>query len=334
MKTFFIWVKNARYAAIPQSLLPALVAIAFASNSDRFSPLLALLSVLGVVFAHLGANLFDDYFDAKKNDSSYKDRMAAQGIRSRIAKCNYLSDGSATIKQLFFAALSFVFVALFLGTIILFYRWEQWLSILMIVGLTGFISLFYSAWPFRLSYKGLGEFCIALLFGPLLMQGVFVASSRSVSYPLLFFSFPIGILVANVVYTHAILDYEPDKFIQKKTLAVVLNNKNWMNFFSFLFNFSPFLIILAGVVLQIIPAIYLLAFIALPLAVWLFSSILKFQRNPELVPQKKWFHFPMEQWKEVSHAGIGWFMIRWYTARNLIIVFCVICSLIALFYSI
>lgn len=334
MKTFLIWFKNARYAAIPQSLLPALVAIAFASTSDGFSPLFAFLSILGVVFAHLGANLLDDYFDAKKNDSSYKDRMAAQGIRSRIAKCSYLADGSATIKQLFVAALSFIFVALILGTFILLYRWDQWQSILLIICLTGFIAFFYSAWPFRLSYKGLGEFCIALLFGPLLMQGVFLASCGSVSYSLLFFSFPIGILVANVVYTHAILDYEPDKFIQKKTLAVVLNNKKWMNVFSFFFNFSPFLIILTGVVLQIIPIVYLLSFIALPLAIWLFSSILKFQSDPKHVPQKKWFHVPMEQWKEVSQAGIGWFMIRWYTARNLIIIFCVICSLIALFYSI
>ena len=331
MKTFLIWFKNARYAAVPQSLLPALVAVAFAFKSDQFSPILALLSLLGVIFAHLGSNLFDDYFDAKKNDSSYKDRLASKGIRSRIAKCSYLTDGSATMKQLKTAAFLFSAFALILGAIIVLFRIDQFKSILIIVGITAFVGIFYSAWPFRLSYKGLGEFCIALLFGPLLMQGVYIASSGQISFPLLFISIPIGILVANIVYTHAILDFEPDKLIQKKTLAVVLDNKKWMNFFSFLFIFLPFIIVLTGVLFHVIPIIFLLTFLALPIAIWLFISILDFQINPSLVPEKKWFHFPMEQWKEVNQAGIGWFMIRWYTARNIIILFCLICSIIALF---
>lgn len=334
MRIFLIWFKNARYAAIPQSLLPALVAIAFASGAQGFSPFLAVLSLLGVVFVHLGANLLDDYFDAQKNDSSYKDRLAANGIRSRIAKCSYLTDGSATIKHLLIAALSFIFVAILIGALVFYFRIDQWRSLLWIVSITAFIAFFYSACPFRLSYRGLGEFCIALLFGPLIMQGVYIASAGSMSISILFFSFPIGILVANVVYTHAILDFEPDKLIGKRTLAVMLNNKKWMNFFSFLFNFSPFMIILVGVLLKMIAPIYLLTWFTLPIAIWLFSSILTFQNNPSIVPNKKWFHFPMEQWKEVSEAGIGWFMMRWYTARNMIIFFCLICSLIAIFYSI
>ena len=334
MKTFLIWFKNARYAAIPQSLLPALVAIAFAANSDKFSPILAFLSVIGVVFAHLGSNLFDDYFDAKKNDSSYKDRLASKGIRSRIAKCSYLTDGSATLKQLKTAAFLFSAFALLLGAIILFFRIDQLKSILILVGITAFIGVFYSAWPFRLSYKGLGEFCIALLFGPLLMQGVYIASCGATNLPLMFISIPIGILVANIVYTHAILDFEPDKMIQKKTLAVVLNQKKWMNFFSFLFLFLPFIIIIAGILFQVIAPIFLLTLLALPLTIWLFLSILDFQKNPSHIPEKKWFHFPMEQWKEVNQAGIGWFMLRWYSARNIIILFCLICFIIALFFKI
>jgi 1,4-dihydroxy-2-naphthoate octaprenyltransferase len=330
MKTFLIWFKNARYAAIPQSLLPALVAVAFASKSATFSPFLAFISVIGVIFAHLGSNLLDDYFDARKNDSSYKDRLASKGIRSRIAKCSYLTDGSATMKQLKTAAFLFSAFALFLGALIVFFRIDQLKSILIIVGITAFIGVFYSAWPFRLSYKGLGEFCIALLFGPLLMQGVYIASSGTIDFSLFFISIPIGILVANIVYTHAILDFEPDKMIQKKTLAVALNNKQWMNFFSFFFLFLPFIIVLAGIIFHVISSIFLLTFLTLPLSIWLFISILDFQKNPSHIPEKKWFHFPMEQWKEVNQAGIGWFMIRWYTARNIIILFCLICSIIAL----
>ncbi len=334
MKTFLIWFKNARYAAIPQSLLPALVALCFASQTPGFSIILGVVSVIGVVFAHLGSNLLDDYFDAKMNDSSYKDRLASKGIRARIAKCSYLTDGSATLKQLFIAATLFCLTALALGTIILIFRFDQWSQFLWIVLTTIIIGIFYSGWPFRLSYHGLGELSIAVLFGPLLMQGVFLSASGAISIPLFFISIPIGILVGNIVFTHAILDYEPDKMIHKKTFAVVLDNKKLNSFFSFLFNFSPYLIVLFGVIFNILHPIYLVTLIPLPLSIWLFKSILSFQKNPNLDPIKKWFHVPMEQWKEVSAAGIGWFMLRWYTARNIIILFCLISAFIGLFFNI
>lgn len=332
MKTFLFWFKNARYAALPQSLLPAIVAVAFASQSQQFSFLLALLALLGVAFAHLGSNLLDDYFDAKKNDSSYKDRLVSKGIRARIAKCSYLSDGSATLKQLFNAALVFSIIAILFGVIITVFRFDQIRLMLLIVGITAIIGFFYSAWPFRFSYRGLGELSLALLFGPLLMQGVYIAAAGSSSFYVLIISFPIGILVSNVLFTHAILDFEPDKLIHKKTLAVVLNNKKWMNFFSFLFIFSPFLIIFVAVIFKAIPPLFLLTLLALPLAISLFLSILDFQKNPTKEVPRRWFHHPMEQWNEVYAAGIGWFMIRWYTARNIIIFFCLICALIAIFY--
>lgn len=332
MKMFLFWFKNARFAALPQSLLPVLVAIAFASQANDFSLGLALIALLGVAFAHLGSNLLDDYFDAKKNDSSYKDRLASKGIRARIAKCSYLADGSATLQQLLQAALIFSSIAILMGVVITVFRFEQVRLILIIVSITAILGFFYSAWPFRFSYRGMGELSLAFIFGPLLMQGVYIAAAGEFGLSVFIISFPIGILVSNVLYTHAILDFEADKIIQKKTLAVVLNNKIWMTFFSFLFIFSPFIIIIAAVLFHFIPIPFLLTLLVLPIAISLFISILDFQKNPTKEIDRKWFHFPMEQWKEVSTAGIGWFMLRWYTARNIIIYFCLICALIAIFY--
>ena len=108
MSVIVSWIRNARSVALPQSALPALVAIFFAAKSDSFSLTLSVVALLGVMSAHLGANLWDDYFDLKKNDSSYRDRLASNGIRARIAKCDYIQDGRATVKQLFIAASLFL----------------------------------------------------------------------------------------------------------------------------------------------------------------------------------------------------------------------------------
>jgi len=47
------------------SLMPALVAGALALNEKVFSPELFILATLAVIFAHLGTNVSNDYFDFK-----------------------------------------------------------------------------------------------------------------------------------------------------------------------------------------------------------------------------------------------------------------------------
>jgi 1,4-dihydroxy-2-naphthoate octaprenyltransferase len=59
---FRAWFKNSRPIALPQSLLPVIsaVAIAFsfsAINNYDFNFYLAILSIVGVSFGHLGSNL-------------------------------------------------------------------------------------------------------------------------------------------------------------------------------------------------------------------------------------------------------------------------------------
>ena len=86
--------------AIPQSLMPAVLAVCMASQRDGFSLLLSCLAVLGVVAGHLSANLFDDYFDYKVKKTDFRQQMEHRGMRARISKCTYLTSGQATLLQL------------------------------------------------------------------------------------------------------------------------------------------------------------------------------------------------------------------------------------------
>lgn len=334
MSVIVSWIKNARSVALPQSALPALVAIFFGAKSDSFSLTLSVVALLGVMSAHLGANLWDDYFDLKKNDSSYRDRLASNGIRARIAKCDYIQDGRATVKQLFIAATLFSLFALLMGAIVLVFRWDQRVSLLIIVLITALLSLSYSGPPLRLSYIGLGEITLGIIFGPLLMQGVSIAASGTTTVPGLIISCIVGILVINILYTHAVMDFEADRAIHKNTLAVVLNNQKWITFFSALFIFFPFVLIVCFVLLNMLPPIFLITLWILPIAISLFRSILAFQKDPSSSISRRWYHFPMERWKEITQAGIDWFMLRWYSARNLVLFFCLTYVGIALFYPI
>jgi len=321
------WFWNARWVALPQSILPALVAVCLGYSSPNFSWLMAILSVFGVAFGHLGINLLDDFFDYKKDNQAVRDRLNSRGIRARIAKCAYLTSGEVTVKQLFFVASLCCVIALLLGTIIFFERGE---IILILCAITAFLGICYSGLPFRFSYHGLGELIIGLVFGPLLMMGVYVSACGEIAYQLFFISIPVGLLVANIVYTHSVIDFEADKAMNKKTLAVLLNKKSRMNAVSFLFIFLPFIIILFGIFLHILSFWYLFVFAVLYMAIALFRMILLFQRNAQQKIKPKWWMGNMENWKNIEAVGIDWFMIRWYLARNLLVFFCLIIVIVSL----
>ncbi len=327
MKRVLFWIKCARYQSFPQSLLPGITALVIASKESTFSWALALLALLAIILAHFSFNLFDDYFDFKKNDVKIREQINSGGMRARIGKCDYLLSGKATLPQLLCAALTFGAFAFAIGLFFLFY-WG--LPIALFIFLLGFLGISYSGPPFRFSYHGMGELLIGFVFGPLLMSGLYFASSGILSPSIWFLAFPVGLLVSNILFTHDIMDFEADKRSGKQTLCVIINNQKTNLIVSLFFIFIPYLIILTGVVFHYISPYMLLIFITLPHAFKLRYLLVCFVKEPKIEFQPTWWIQPMEQWKAIQEAGIDWFMIRWYLSRNLLVFFCVIIIIVTM----
>lgn len=292
-----------------------------ASRAETFSLPLAVLSIIGVASAHLGLNLFDDYFDYKKKGATIRTELANAGIRARLAKCNYILSGQATIKDSLIAAVTFCAIATLAGLAISFWRGSGIYLLILIAGLLG---ISYSGGPFRFSYRGLGELLIGVMFGPLLMTGVYYASSGTLDPAILIVSIPVGLLVANILFTHSIMDYEPDKRVGKMTLAVLLNNKRSMMAVSILFTGLPYLCILVGIFNDYLSWNYLAVFLTFPMAVSLSCLLIRFAGNRKETVKPRFWMGHMENWKHIQAAGIDWFMIRWMLSRNLLSFFCLI----------
>ena len=99
MKKLKIWMQNARKASLAQSMLPAILAVVIAINEAEFNIYLAILAVLGVVSAHSGMNLADDFFDYKVNTAESRKELSRQGIRARIVKYPYLTSNESTLQH-------------------------------------------------------------------------------------------------------------------------------------------------------------------------------------------------------------------------------------------
>ena len=327
MNLIRFWFKNARYLALPQSVMPAALAVCMAVNSTDFSVLPAMIAIVGVMFGHLGINLLDDYFDFKVKDTSFRDQLAHQGIRARIAKCDYLTSGETTVRHLIMASIVFCTVALLCGFLIFLQRGMTVFYLALVTAILGFS---YSGGPLKFSYRGLGELFIGLIFGPLLMMGVYYAACGVFSWSVLFVSVPVGLLVANIVYTHAIMDYEPDKAVGKMTFAILLKNKRAMLYCLLFLLILTFVVITVGVAWGYLSPFYLFSLLTIPMAVSLYRLMVEFVRNPNRSFTPRFWMGPMGNWPRFQAIGIDWFMIRWLLARNLLSFFCIILMVVSL----
>ena len=62
-------------------------------------------------------------------------------------------------------------------------------------------------------------------------------------------------------------------------------------------------------------------YLTIPLAIDLYESLVDFSNNPEQAPQRKWYHFPMENLAAFEKRNEDSFMFRMLQARNLMIYF-------------
>ena len=329
-KSISFWWSNARPISLPQSLLPALTAVALSIGAAEFNWIAALASVAGVIFLHLGLNLMDDWFDYKEGSAEARAKVANEGFRGRMIKYPYLTSNDATPSQLLKAIAVFMGIAAIMGAVAILARdlkilW--WVAAGLVIGVS------YSGGPLKLGYRGLGELVIFLMFGPLLMTGAYYAITGTVDWKIGSLSIAVGLLVTNIVYSHSVLDSVPDQKMGKKTMAHLMGSAKGQIVFSALLNTLPYLIVAAAVIFGKMHPAYLAVLLVFPVSMWLVGSLNDFVNNREVpIEPKKWMG-PMGDFDKYRKAGIDWFLLRWLTARNIVTFFCTIIIVVNLIFG-
>ena len=330
MNKFKFWFNNARPISLPQSLLPALTAVALSYGSQEFSWICAIASVIGVMFLHLSLNLLDDWFDYRNGSAETRVKVVYEGFRGRMHKYPYLTSGEATSRQLMIAILSFLSVAALMGVIILVQRgWMilGWVAVALVLGVS------YSGGPLKLGYRGLGELVIFLMFGPLMMSGVYYAITGGLDWKITWLSIAVGLLVTNIVYSHSVLDSVPDAKMGKKTMAHLMKTPSGQIALSALMNLLPYLMVVTGVILGQLHPAYLAVLLVSPVSVWLVGSLNDFVHEREVKTEPKPWMGPMGDFDGYRKAGIDWFLLRWLTARNIVMMFCLLIIVVNLIFG-
>ena len=228
------------------SILPMVIVSLILSQTNSLSLTNAVLSIIGIICAHIFGNLYNDYFDVKSGTDENNNEYFNVGDKSIMLRGAQISGGSRaielgliTLKKTKFLGNLMIIIALsciILLSVNIYFQTGSFDNIYG-VGLIGFLGLFlayfYTAEPLKFSSrKGLGELTIFLTFGPLLTLGSFFAMSNTsieISFQVLqnfvLIGIPLGLLTTNILLINQFPDLKSDKKSDKINLVVLFGKK-------------------------------------------------------------------------------------------------------------
>ena len=253
-------IKTLWMAMRPQSFLisvvSASVGTSLAAMQGGIDWLAFLLTVLGVILLHGGANVVNDYFDHRYHVDT-AEVSGSFGNESRV-----LIRGLLTPRQVLTIGIGIYALAIPIGLYLITLRGMT----ILLLGVIGFITgVCYTARPVALKYKALGELAVFVMWGPLMVSGAYFVQTATFSSRVVWVSVPLGIFVALVLLANNIRDVRFDGQAGIHTVATVLGGRQAARVYQF-FVLLPYVLIGGMVANGMLSAFALLTLLSLPLA--------------------------------------------------------------------
>ena len=302
-----------RIFSLPMSIFSWLVVFVYGAMYSG-NILYGILALLGICFAHLGTNTADDYFDYKSLIRQVDFDKAEYLKNSQKTKCRYLVSGILSETDLLKVIVFYFAIALLIGLFLFLKCGIGVLYFVLAGGITGII------YPF-ISKICLSEAAVALAYGPILFGGVFYVMTGDYSADVFLLCIPTMIMTVVLLYIHTVMDYEYDLKEGHLTVANRFNSQLDALVILKVILILAYLAIIFLCIFDVADWQILLTYITIPLATDLYMSLKSFAVNPDNVPERKWYHFPMENLEYFENRNEDAFMIRMYQSRNLMIYF-------------
>ncbi|MEA2452201.1 MAG: 1,4-dihydroxy-2-naphthoate polyprenyltransferase [Actinomycetota bacterium] len=236
-----------------------------------------LLALLGASAIHLGLNVANDVSDATSgaDEANVNPTMFSGGSR-------VIQYGLVSLKAMKMTSLICYAIGIAIGIYLTVVAGPQ----LLWIGAAGlFLSFFYTAPPFKLVHRGLGEICVALGFGPIMVLGTYYAvrgasaGDGGLSFEAFYASLPVALLIMLVLYVNQIPDRPADERAGKRTIVVRLPQRSIVTGYAVSVA-ATYLLIAVGAVTGIMPIWTLLGLATIPLALQVYKGISSHYESP------------------------------------------------------
>ena len=260
-----------RVPFLTATIVPVLLG-AIVARAHGFSAWWATaLALLGASAIHLGLNVANDVSDASSGADEVNVNPTMFSGGSRV-----IQYGLVSVEAMRMASIACYAVGIAIG---LYFTATRGIEVLWI-GLAGiFLSIFYTAPPLRLVHRGLGEICVALGFGPIMVLGTYFVVAERLSREALYASLPVALLIMLVLYVNQVPDRPADERAGKRTIVVRLGKDAIVNGYAF-FVTTAFMLIAVGALTDLMPVWTLIALAPAPLAVKVYQALRSHYESP------------------------------------------------------
>ncbi|MDP2154336.1 MAG: prenyltransferase [Methylotenera sp.] len=262
------------------TLMACLIGVAAAINSGVvFQPVLAIATLVLALMMHAAVNVINDYFDALNGtDAINHNRLYPFTGGSR-----FIQNGVITHKKTAYLACALLFISVLGGLALTFFVNLGLLALGLMGVLIGWV---YSATPFRLNSRGLGEFCVFLGFLGLVVGADYVQRHTFSLVPISA-GVPYALLVTSLLYINQFPDRHADMVSGKRTLVVRLKPEHavWIYLVLVL---MALLWLFGSVCMGMLPISVMLSAMPLLFSLYAFYVLYQFSQKPaQLLPAIK-----------------------------------------------
>jgi 1,4-dihydroxy-2-naphthoate octaprenyltransferase len=188
------------------AIIPVLAGTALAAEFE-FKAGLFVLALAGSVLILAGTNLATDFFDF------------VDGVQPGASFGASIQSGLLTPREVHVASILVFLAGSVCGLILVAYAGWPVLAAGVASVCAGY---FYTAWPIKYGRRGLGELGVFFFMGPLMVMGAYYVQVEELTWPALYASLPVGLLVANILHANNLRDIENDRARGKTTISTLI----------------------------------------------------------------------------------------------------------------
>jgi len=245
------WIIATRPWSLVMTFVSTCLAGILAYASGSFSVPIFMLTMVGLLIAHISANMTNDWYDVKHGvdanapTSEYRPHPLLFGELDK-----------KTYKRVIFSLYG-------IGLIIsLYLTLLRGIPVLIFSALGVILGVFYTADPVKLKHHSVGEISVFLAYGPLMVGGAYYALTGTVSLDAMMASVPIGLLVALVLLANNIRDREFDASVGISTLTTNKEEKQGFAYYKILLS-SAYIATIVLIFAKVLSPFSVIAFLTL-----------------------------------------------------------------------
>ena len=258
-----------RAYAFPASIVPifygSILAIIL-NPGIKFNYINFFVTLIGAVAIHITTNVVNDIYDFKKGIDKEDKEIGIPHGGSQVLSMNLVS-------KKFMKTVGIISTLLAIATgVYLYTQAGNWIIYLSIFGL--FSAIYYTATPFALKYKALGDIQVFLSFGTGMTLGAYIVQTHEFSWIPVILSIPFGLLIDAILHSNNIRDINFDGKFGVKTLPILIGERLSFYFYYFLI-LGAYTSILIFVITGLLPWLALINLVTFPAA----FKLLKMLKN-------------------------------------------------------